>query len=52
LLIKLFGRCGEVLIVSPVANGEKIIKPLAATKWGTSDFYIEDPNGYIICFGG
>ncbi len=35
-----------------VANGVTIIKPLAATAWGTKDFYIEDPDGYIISFGG
>jgi catechol 2,3-dioxygenase-like lactoylglutathione lyase family enzyme len=35
-----------------VANGVTIIKPLAATAWGTKDFYLEDPDGYIICFGG
>jgi catechol 2,3-dioxygenase-like lactoylglutathione lyase family enzyme len=35
-----------------VANGITIIKPLAATDWGTKDFYIEDPDGYIISFGG
>jgi catechol 2,3-dioxygenase-like lactoylglutathione lyase family enzyme len=35
-----------------VANGAKIIKPLAATQWGTKDFYVEDPDGYIISFGG
>jgi hypothetical protein len=29
-----------------------ILKPLAATDWGTMDFYVEDPDGYIICFGG
>jgi catechol 2,3-dioxygenase-like lactoylglutathione lyase family enzyme len=28
-----------------------IIKPLAATAWGTKDFHIEDPDGYIISFG-
>src|SRR5437762_10843936 len=32
------------------ANGVKIIKPLAATAWGTRDFYIEDPDGNIISF--
>ena len=32
--------------------GATVIKPLAATAWGTKDFYIEDPDGYIICFGG
>jgi catechol 2,3-dioxygenase-like lactoylglutathione lyase family enzyme len=35
-----------------VANGITIHKPLAATEWGTKDFYIEDPDGYIISFGG
>ena len=25
---------------------------LTATAWGTKDFYIEDPDGYVICFGG
>jgi catechol 2,3-dioxygenase-like lactoylglutathione lyase family enzyme len=32
--------------------GVKVVKPLAATPWGTKDFYVEDPDGYIICFGG
>lgn len=35
-----------------VANGAAILKPLAPTDWGTKDFYVEDPDGYIICFGG
>ena len=35
-----------------VANGITVIKPLAATAWGTMDFYIEDPDGHIISFGG
>jgi catechol 2,3-dioxygenase-like lactoylglutathione lyase family enzyme len=35
-----------------VANGATIIKPLAATDWGTKDFYIEDPDGNITSFGG
>lgn len=34
------------------ANGVTIMKPLAATAWGTKDFYLEDPDGYIISFGG
>lgn len=33
-------------------NGAKIIKPLEATEWGTLDFYTEDPDGYIVNFGG
>jgi catechol 2,3-dioxygenase-like lactoylglutathione lyase family enzyme len=39
-----YGQC--------VANGITILKPLTATAWGTKDFYIEDPDGYVICFGG
>jgi catechol 2,3-dioxygenase-like lactoylglutathione lyase family enzyme len=35
-----------------VANGAAILKPLAATDWGTRDFYVEDPDGNIIAFGG
>ena len=35
-----------------VANGVTILKPLTRTAWGTKDFYVEDPDGYIICFGG
>ena len=35
-----------------VANGARIVKPLQDTAWGTKDFYIEDPDGYIISFGG
>ena len=35
-----------------VANGVTILKPLQSTEWGTKDFYIEDPDGYVISFGG
>jgi len=35
-----------------VANGAKILKPLQETPWGMKDFYIEDPDGYIVSFGG
>jgi catechol 2,3-dioxygenase-like lactoylglutathione lyase family enzyme len=35
-----------------VAQGLPILRPLAATAWGTKDFCVEDPDGYIICFGG
>ena len=34
------------------AAGAQILKPLTSTAWGTKDFYVEDPDGYIICFGG
>jgi catechol 2,3-dioxygenase-like lactoylglutathione lyase family enzyme len=33
-------------------NGVTILRPLNATEWGTKDFYVEDPDGYIIAFGG
>ncbi len=39
-----YAQCG--------ANGARIIKPLTATAWGTKDFYVEDPDGYVVCFGG
>ena len=42
----------EALYTQCVAKGAKILKPLTATEWGTRDFYIEDPDGYILCFGG
>ena len=35
-----------------IASGAAILKPIAATAWGTKDFYVEDPDGYIIAFGG
>lgn len=39
-----YARCLE--------SGIKIHQPLTATEWGTKDFYIEDPDGYIVSFGG
>jgi catechol 2,3-dioxygenase-like lactoylglutathione lyase family enzyme len=35
-----------------VGAGSTIVKPLAPTAWGTRDFYLVDPDGYILCFGG
>ena len=35
-----------------VANGVTILKPLTPTAWGTKDFYVEDPDGHVIAFGG
>jgi len=32
-------------------KGATILKPLTPTAWGTKDFYLEDPEGYIIAFG-
>jgi hypothetical protein len=34
------------------AKAVTIIKPIRATDWGTKGFYVEDPDGYIIGFGG
>jgi catechol 2,3-dioxygenase-like lactoylglutathione lyase family enzyme len=42
----------EAFYAQCVTNGAMIIKPLTATPWSTKDFYIEDPDGYILCFGG
>ena len=35
-----------------VAAGVTVLRPLAPTAWGTQDFYVEDPDGYVIAFGG
>ena len=35
-----------------VAHGVTIMTPLTITAWGTKDFYVVDPDGYIISFGG
>ena len=42
----------EAFYAHCVANGVTVVRPLAPTAWGTTDFYIEDPDGYIIAFGG
>ena len=42
----------EAFYAQCVANGTKILRPLADTAWGTKDFYVEDPDGYILSFGG
>ena len=42
----------EVFFDQCARNGVKILRALAPTKWGTRDFYVEDPDGYIIAFGG
>ena len=42
----------EAFYAECVANGATILRPLAATAWGTMDFYVEDPDGYVIAFGG
>ena len=35
-----------------LSNGATVLRPLAPTEWGTKDFYLEDPDGYVIAFGG
>jgi len=42
----------EAFFEQCIANGVAILKPLTDTEWDTKDFYIEDPDGYIVCFGG
>jgi len=42
----------EAFYAQCMANGAQIIRPLTATAWGTKDFYVEDPDGYVVCFGG
>jgi catechol 2,3-dioxygenase-like lactoylglutathione lyase family enzyme len=31
-------------------RGARVIRPLEARPWACLDFYIEDPDGYILCF--
>lgn len=42
----------EMFYARCIANGVVAIKPLAPTEWGTLDFYVADPDGYVIAFGG
>ena len=42
----------EAFYARCVANGAVVFKSLAATTWGTKDFYVEDPDGNLIAFGG
>lgn len=42
----------EAFYAQCAASGATIIRPLETTPWGTKDFYVEDPDGYIVCFGG
>lgn len=32
------------------SRGALITKPLEERPWSCSDFYVEDPDGYILCF--
>ncbi|HEY1251920.1 MAG TPA: VOC family protein [Thermoanaerobaculia bacterium] len=31
-------------------RGAPITRPLETMPWGTREFYVEDPDGYILCF--
>lgn len=42
----------EAFYAQCIANGVMVLRPLEPTAWGTKDFYVEDPDGYIIAFGG
>jgi len=33
-----------------VGRGARLMKPLETRPWGTRDFHVEDPDGYILCF--
>jgi uncharacterized glyoxalase superfamily protein PhnB len=33
-----------------VGRGAPIVKSLEERPWGTRDFYVEDADGYILCF--
>jgi uncharacterized glyoxalase superfamily protein PhnB len=33
-----------------VGRGAPIARPLESKPWGTRDFYVQDPDGYILCF--
>lgn len=42
----------EAFYAQCTSRGARITRPLTATPWGTKDFYVEDPDGNILCFGG
>jgi catechol 2,3-dioxygenase-like lactoylglutathione lyase family enzyme len=42
----------EAFYARCIGNGAQIVRPLTATAWGTMDFYVEDPDGYVVSFGG
>ena len=31
-------------------HGAQVIKPLEERPWACLDFYVEDPDGYVLCF--
>ena len=38
------------LLEELIGRGARITRPLEQRPWGTRDFYVEDPDGYILCF--
>ncbi|MEO7963042.1 MAG: VOC family protein [Gemmatimonadaceae bacterium] len=42
----------EALYAKCVASDITMLRPLTPTSWGTQDFYIEDPDGNVVSFGG
>ena len=40
----------EELHAEIVGRGAPITKALEQRPWGARDFYVEDPDGYILCF--
>ena len=46
LVVSGIGELHEELI----GRGASVTKPLEQRPWGTRDFYVEDPDGYILCF--
>lgn len=32
------------------SKGARIVRPLAKQPWGCKDFYVEDSDGYLLCF--
>jgi catechol 2,3-dioxygenase-like lactoylglutathione lyase family enzyme len=40
----------EALFDELKSNGAHIIRSLEDRPWGCKDFYVEDPDGYILCF--
>ncbi|HET9030509.1 MAG TPA: VOC family protein [Candidatus Aquilonibacter sp.] len=40
----------EALYEEVQSRGANITHPLQEQRWGTRDFYVRDPEGYILCF--
>ena len=45
------GVCGiEALFEELASKGARVIRRLEERPWACKDFYVEDPDGYILCF--